>query len=83
LSGTYEDVADPGRFYTFSKWTQTWTSYYDQTGDYSVDGNKITLDVGGGLDGTIISEDEFQLQDVPGWSVEKTFNVYRRRAEQP
>jgi hypothetical protein len=80
LSGTYVDVDDASRFYTFSKWSKSWTSYYDQTGTYTVDGDKITIDTGGGIQGRLVSEYEFQLQDVSGWHPDKTFHVYRRAA---
>ena len=81
LSGRYEDVSDASRYYTFSKWSKSWTSYYDETGGYSVDGNTITLDGGGGITGEIISAGEFHLNDVTAWSADKKFNVYRRTAE--
>lgn len=83
LSGTYTDVDDASRFYTFSKWTKSWTSYYDESGGYAVDGAKFTLDTGGGIHGTIVSESEFQLEDVSGWHPEKPYRVYRRTAAKP
>lgn len=81
LSGTYVDVEDSTRFYTFSKWWKHWTSYYDESGSYSTDGTRIVIDSGGGLEGTIVSPDEFRLEDVPGWRTDKTFNIYRRKAD--
>ena len=83
LSGTYTDVDDPSRFYTFSKWTKSWTSYYDESGSYEVEGDRFTLDTGGGLHGTLVSESEFQLEDVSGWHPEKPFRIYRRAAAKP
>ncbi len=80
LSGTYVDVDDASRFYTFSKWTKSWTSYYDETGKYTVDGDKVTIDTGGGIEGKIVSEYEFQLQDVSGWHPDKPYRLYRRAA---
>jgi hypothetical protein len=81
LSGTYEDVEDSTRWYTFSKWTKSWTSYYDESGSYRVDGDLITLDTGGGLTGEIVSAEELHLHDVPALRVDKPHNVYRRRPE--
>ncbi|TDU32030.1 hypothetical protein DFR24_1418 [Panacagrimonas perspica] len=83
LSGTYVDVTDPSRFYTFSKWSKTWTSYYEETGKYTVDGELLTIDSGGGLAGRIVSESEFRLNDVSGWHPEKPYNVYRRAPAAP
>lgn len=83
LSGTYEDVEDSTRWYTFSKWTKSWTSYYDETGSYSVHGDKITLDTGGGITGEIVSANELHLHDVPALRVDKPHNVYRRRPDAP
>lgn len=83
LSGTYVDVEDATRFYTFSKWSKSWTSYYEQTGSYTVDGEVLTIDTGGGLVGRIVSESEFRLNDVSGWHPEKPYNVYRRAAPPP
>jgi hypothetical protein len=79
LSGTYQDVDDPARFYTFSKWTRSWTSYYDESGDYAVQGDRITLHVSGGLNGRLVSADEFQLEDLPSWRADKKFSVFRRK----
>lgn len=83
LSGTYVDVTDPSRFYTFSKWSKTWTSYYEETGKYTVDGELLTIDSGGGLDGRIVSESEFRLNDVSGYHPDKPYTVYRRGAAAP
>ena len=80
LSGTYVDVEDATRFYTFSAWWNHWTSYYDESGSYTVDGDRIVIDTGGGIDGTIVSPDELRLEDVPGWRTDKTYNTYRRKA---
>jgi hypothetical protein len=81
LSGTFVDVEDASRFYTFSAWTRSWTSYYDETGSYSVDGNRIVIDTGGGIAGTLVSPGELRLEDVPAWRTDKTFNTYRRKPD--
>lgn len=81
LSGTFEDVEDATRFYTFSKWSKTWTSYYDETGSYEVEGEALTLDVSGGITGQIVSANEIRLNDVPALRVDKPYNVYRRRPD--
>lgn len=79
LSGTYQDVDDPSRFYTFSKWTRSWNSYYDETGGYSVDGDRLKLDTAGGLEGRLVSPEEFVLEDLPSWRTDKKHSVYRRQ----
>jgi hypothetical protein len=81
LSGRYEDVNDPARYYTFSKWTRTWESYYDDSGRYEVDGQRIQFDASGGISGEIISPDEFRLDDVPGFNEARPYNIYRRRPQ--
>jgi hypothetical protein len=82
LSGTYVDTEDPARTYTFSGWTKSWSGYYEKAeGTYQVNGSKLRLN--NGLEGEIVSPQEFHLDDLPSTAIrpDRPVSVYRRKAD--
>lgn len=81
LEGRFEDVKDPGRYYSFTSWGQKWTSYYGDSGTYRIEGTQLMIEGSGGITGKLIGPDEIHLEDVSTYSSDVQHTVYRRVGE--
>lgn len=81
LEGRFEDVKDPGRYYSFTSWGQKWSSYYGDSGMYKIEGTRLIIEGSGGITGEVIGPDEIHLEDVSTYSSDVPHTVYRRVSE--